>query len=66
MNRLFSIFNEIIKLEKYSLLRNYITVVQYGYEEEINSYFSLQADARIIWGGDKTINALKIYLRSRE
>ncbi|AIL47054.1 acyl-CoA reductase [Elizabethkingia anophelis] len=59
MNRLFSIFNEIIKLEKYSLLRNYITVVQYGYEEEINSYFSLQADARIIWGGDKTINALK-------
>lgn len=59
MNRLFSIFNELLKQSKYSSLENYITVVQYGYEEEINSYFSLQADARVIWGGDKTITTLK-------
>ncbi len=59
MNRLFSIFNEILKHEDYIDLKNYITVVQYGYEEEINTYFSLQADARIVWGGDRTINALK-------
>ena len=59
MNRLFSIFNELLKQSKYFSLENYITVVQYGYEEEINSYFSLQADARVIWGGDKTIITLK-------
>lgn len=59
MNRLFSIFNELLKQSKYSSLENYITVVQYGYEEEINSFFSLYADARVIWGGDKTITTLK-------
>lgn len=48
-----------------SLLRDYPEIatrtafVQYPRDNEINAYFSLKADARMIWGGDHTIKTMK-------
>ncbi len=59
IHQLFFIINTVLELEKYIQLKEYITVVSYGHEEEANTFFSLQADARIIWGGDKTVEIFK-------
>jgi Acyl-CoA reductase (LuxC) len=59
IHQLFSTINTVLEQEKFIQLRDYITVVSYGHEEEANTFFSLQADARIIWGGDKTVETFK-------
>jgi len=38
---------------------DYISVVQYGREKEINDFFSSLSDVRVIWGGDDTINEIR-------
>lgn len=45
--------------EKYEALKPYINLVRYNRSKEINDYFSGICDARIIWGGDKTIAELR-------
>lgn len=44
--------------EKYSG-SEYISVVQYGREKEVNDYLSALSDVRVIWGGDNTINEIR-------
>jgi len=56
---LFGIVNHTIATEYNGIFQSYITVVAYGHDEAINSYMSSQADARIIWGGDKTVALFK-------
>ncbi|WP_304343821.1 acyl-CoA reductase [Chryseobacterium koreense] len=59
MDRLFQLMNSLLQSEEFNVLADYIIVLQYGYEEEINTFFSMKADARIIWGGDRTIDIFK-------
>ena len=56
-----SIICEIIKkiLKKYYKLKKKITIVQYSDNDEYTKRISLECNARIIWGGDKTINAIR-------
>ena len=42
-----------------SIAAEYISVVQYGREKEINDYLSAMSDVRAIWGGDNTINEIR-------
>ncbi|MGZ4059394.1 MAG: acyl-CoA reductase [Bacteroidia bacterium] len=56
---LFNIINQLLKNEKYSELKKYICIITYEHETEINEYLSMSCDARIIWGGDNTINLFK-------
>lgn len=37
----------------------YIVLVRYGHERDVNDALSEYADARIVWGGDRTIAELK-------
>ena len=56
-------------LEDYEKIRQYIVLIRYERNKDINDYLSLMADTRIIWGGDDTINELrtsKIKPRSNE
>ncbi len=44
---------------EYSLLRCYIVIVRYGHNNEITQFFSSLCDARMIWGGDRTIQSIR-------
>ena len=51
--------NDLLKLKKFKNLNDKISIVQYEKDKEINKYFSIITDVRIIWGGDDTINELR-------
>lgn len=59
--RLFELINELVAEEGFSLFQEYINIVSYDRDDEINELFSQTADARIIWGGDTTIDQFKKY-----
>ena len=50
--------NDIISKD-FSCLNQYIYMIRYGHEKEINDLLSGLCDLRIIWGGDNTINTLR-------
>lgn len=46
-------------LERYPEIKERTAFVQYPAENEITEKFSLQADARVIWGGDATVTQIR-------
>jgi len=59
LDALFAIINRTIGTEQFSMLHAYICVVAYGHDADINGYMSAHADARIMWGGDKTVQLFR-------
>jgi hypothetical protein len=52
----------LIKLIKETLpksLEEYVIIVKYPRNKEVNDYFSFNAQVRIVWGGDQTIQELR-------
>jgi hypothetical protein len=56
---LFTILNEELDTEESNLFNNYINIVTYQHEEEINKIFAEKSHARLIWGGDNTAKIFK-------
>lgn len=56
---LLEVINEIAKKEEYKSIRDRFLIIRYANEKEVTSYFSSHCDMRVIWGGDKTINAVR-------
>ena len=54
-----SAINQVLNLDKYKELINYVNLVKYDRNREINDYFSALCDVRVIWGGDNTIAELR-------
>lgn len=56
-----SIINRAIQtaLENNEEIRNYICLVRYDRNQEVNDFLSSIADVRVIWGGDNTISELR-------
>lgn len=52
-------FRTALERIPYKKLREYICLVRYGREQEVNDWFSSIADVRIIWGGDATIAEIR-------
>jgi len=50
--------NELLK-KKYKSLSKRISIIRYKDNDELTKSISLQCNARLIWGGDKTINAIR-------
>ena len=50
---------KIIGNKKYYQLKNMNAIIRYDQSNEITSHLSENANARVIWGGDSTINAIK-------
>ena len=46
-------------LEKHPEIKERTAFVRYGRDNEITEYFSKMADARMIWGGDRTIESIR-------
>lgn len=55
------IINKAIRdtLNSHTNLEDYIYLVKYGREKEINDFFSSISDVRVVWGGDNTIEELR-------
>jgi Acyl-CoA reductase (LuxC) len=64
LDNLFGIINQTIEKTDGGIFNPYVNVVAYGHDEAINSYLSSHADARIIWGGDKTVALFKAFATS--
>ncbi|MBQ8039624.1 MAG: hypothetical protein IJ274_07130, partial [Lachnospiraceae bacterium] len=63
-----SIICRVLKdvMKQYSEIEKRTVFVKYPADNEITEYFSLQADARVIWGGDETVaNIRKCQTRPR-
>ena len=56
-----AVLNTLLKQTKYKEIKHHISVVQYQYSDQITSILSSLCDARIIWGGDKTIQDIRQY-----
>ena len=55
------VINALLNQSKYSEIKDHISIVQYEYSDRITSLLSSLCDARIIWGGDKTIQDIRQY-----
>jgi hypothetical protein len=53
------IISKILKKSRYVIIKKKICFIKYKKSNEISAYLSKEVDARLIWGGDKTINQFK-------
>jgi len=53
------IIQELLDLKDFHELRQYISIVRYDHDHEINNLFSSICDIRLIWGGDQTIDEIR-------
>ena len=51
--------NYVLNKKKYIQVKNMIAVIRYSNKDILTKKFSAICDARLIWGGDKTINNIK-------
>ena len=61
-----SVINKILKKKKFSALKGMITVLRYNNYDNFTKNISSVCDARLIWGGDKSIESIrKFNLKNR-
>ena len=53
------ILHDVLADEKFVWIRNSTCFVRYSHQKELTDYFSNICDARVVWGGDKTIREIK-------
>ena len=51
--------NYVLNKKKYMQVKNMIAIIRYSNKDILTKKFSAICDARLIWGGDKTINNIK-------
>ncbi len=51
--------NILLKLSKFNILKDMINIIRYENNDNITNKISNQCNARVIWGGDKTIKKIK-------
>ena len=56
---LFQLLSELLQQSEFELFKSYINLISYAHDEVISTYISQQSNARIIWGGDNTINTFR-------
>lgn len=54
-----SCLNNLIKKKKYSALKKKILVIRYKSNHDFTKLISSNCNSRVIWGGDKSISAIK-------
>ena len=59
INLICSSLKKIIKKKNYSFLRKMISIIRYKQNDDITKKLSMLCDARIIWGGDKSISEIR-------
>lgn len=59
VNLIVDAINKILGYDKHANLRNYIFLIKYERDRDINDFLSSLTDIRVIWGGDDTINEIR-------
>ncbi len=54
-----AVLKKVLKFKKYSIIKKMITIIKYSKNDEFSKKISAISDARLIWGGDETINKFK-------
>lgn len=54
-----NVMRELFELENHAHIRSMTSFVRYDRDDKITSVFSRISDARIIWGGDETVNRIR-------
>lgn len=58
---LFDIIRETLQNTNFEALKPYLNIIQYEHNNTISSYLSMQANGRIVWGGDTTVKLFKSF-----
>ena len=58
-NIFFRVIKNLFKKKEYQELKQSNIFIQYDHDKDITQYYSSFCDARIIWGGDDTINEIR-------
>ena len=61
INIVCKILNSILKKKIFKKISKMISIVRYNKEDEYSKEISLKCNARLIWGGDKTIKDIRKY-----
>lgn len=59
INHIIEEIRGLLQKNEFAVFNDYLSIVRYEREKEINHFFSTHADARVIWGGDATVNTFK-------
>lgn len=51
--------NNVLSENEFQSLKEYIRIITYGHDDDINTFLSSSANCRIIWGGDSTVSHFK-------
>ena len=62
INEIFKIIDFLLERKEFKLIKNYISIISYERDEEINKELSKISDLRVIWGGNETINYFKGFI----
>jgi len=54
-----AVLKKVLKKKKYKKLKEMITIIKYSNNDEFTKQVSKICDARVIWGGDKTISEVR-------
>ena len=54
-----AVIRELLETKEFSSLVNHVALLRYEHDAAITEYFSRNADVRVIWGGDETINEIR-------
>ena len=55
------VIGELLVEEPFEFLRDYICIVRYGHDDEVTRQLSEICDARIVWGGNRTIGHIRSF-----
>jgi hypothetical protein len=58
---LFDIIRETLNVSQFELLKPYLNIFQYEHNDDISAFLSMQANGRIVWGGDNTVKLFKSF-----
>ena len=53
------IIEKVISKDKFKFLKEYLSIISYEHDDNINKSLSLISDIRVIWGGNTTISYFK-------
>lgn len=53
------VLNELLMEKPFESLKDYICIMRYGHNDEVTGQLSKVCDARIVWGGNRTIEYIR-------